>query len=160
MVHSTDGFSAGSFRPHGRIESRVEGRIFIQKAKGPFNEQIVSAIRVVHKNSLKRLRNTGPWGAIFHIEENALSSFPMLLNLTEYLRSQVQNNAASVGTAIVIGKDVDGATIMAPHYVKAWSDAGIRCERFLTFQEGKTWIGRLLRETERPHPREGIPTGR
>jgi hypothetical protein len=144
MLHSTDEFSASSFRPHGRIESDVEDRIFIQKAKGPFNEQIISAMRVVHKKALDSLVNTGPWGAIFHIEENALSSFPMFKSLTDYLSSQAKNGSASVGTAIVIGDDVDGASMMAAHYLKAWSDAGIRCRHFANFDDGKSWIQNLL----------------
>ena len=146
MRHSTDEFAASSFRPHGRIDSNVEERILIQRAKGPFNEQIISALRVVHKSALDSLSNTGPWGAIFQIEESALSTFPMLHGLTEYLSLQVKNGSASVATAIVIGDDVDGASMMAHHYVKAWSDAGIRCKYFQKFEDGKFWIEGLLME--------------
>jgi hypothetical protein len=148
MVKSTDAFETNSFRPHGRIESSVEDRIFIQKAKGPFNEQIICALRVVHKDAVDHLSSTGPWGAIFQIEESALSTFPMLHRLTEYLSSQVQNGSASVGTAIVIGDGVDGVLMMVDHYVKAWTDAGVRCQYFSNFEDGKSWIKGLLLQCE------------
>jgi hypothetical protein len=144
MLHSTDEYSASSFRPHGRVDSYVEGRIFIQKAKGPFNEEIVSAICAVHARALDGLKEKGAWGAIFHIGDSALTSLPMLRGLTEYLRSQVKAGSASVGTAIVMGHDVDGAAMMAAHYVKAWSDAGIQCKYFSNFDDGKSWIDGLL----------------
>jgi len=141
---STDDFSTDAYRPHGRVESRVMGRIFVQYAKGPFNEEIIDAMRTVHENVLSELKCSGPWGAIFLIEENAMSSFPMLKQLTAYLSDQKNTGRASVGTAIVIGNTVEGGAMMAPLYVKAWIDAGIPCKLFKSLQEGSQWIDDLL----------------
>lgn len=143
-MFSTDDFLTQTFRPHGRVESTAIGRIFVQHAKGPFNEQIVDAMKAVHGKTLSTLNSAGPWGAIFWIEDSALTNILMLKHLTTYLKNQKKSGSKSVGTAVVIGEDVEGCNMMAPLFVKAWTDADIVSKHFKTLEEGSGWVDGLL----------------
>lgn len=139
-VFSTTSFSPQSFKPHGTIESRIDGRLFVQEATGPFNKEILLAMDSVHTNARALLASQGPWGALFVFKKSALASPEMLEGLKKYLSIQVAGKNASVATALVLSPRVEGASLMAQHYLRAWRSAGILCESFEDYDEAHRWV--------------------
>ena len=137
---STTSFNPAMFKPHGAIESRIEGKLFIQEATGPFNKEILLAMDFVHSQARHLLMEGGPWGALFLFKQSALASPEMLSGLKKYLSIQVTRKNASIATGLVFSPGVEGAALMKPHYLGAWRGAGILCEAFEAEQEGRDWI--------------------
>jgi hypothetical protein len=141
---STSSFSPQNFKPHGTVDSKVVGNLFIQEATGPFNKEIVLAMDVVHAEARGLLLSGGAWGALFVFKNSALASPEMLDRLQKYLSMQVTRKNASVATGLVLPHSVEGAAFMAPLYVRAWRNAGICCEAFVDYLEAHSWVSKQL----------------
>lgn len=156
---STTWFDPATFKPHGTIESKIEGNLFIQEATGPFNKEILLAMDSVHAKARQVLVSNGPWGGLFIFKNSALASPEMLDGLKKYLVTQVARNNASIATGLVLPRSVEGASLMTPHYLRAWRDAGIVCEAFEDVLDAHHWISsqlstalRLSRGDDPPSP--------
>lgn len=143
-VFSTASFRPQSFKPHGTIESRIEGRLFIQNATGPFNKEILLAMDAIHTQAREFLASQGPWGGLFVFKSSALASQEMLEGLKNYLSLQVNNKHGSVATALVLAPNVEGASLMTQHYLDAWRSAGIPCEKFENYEDAHRWVALQL----------------
>jgi hypothetical protein len=144
IQYSTTAFNPQTFKPHGFIESKVVGRLFIQEATGPFNKEILLAMDAVHAKARLLLTAGGPWAALFIFKNSALASPEMLSGLRKYLALQVTRNNASVATGLVLPKHVEAASLLTPHYLRAWRDAGITCEAFEDLALAHAWIAQQL----------------
>lgn len=142
--YSTTRFAPQRFQPHGSIESRIEGRLYIQEATGPFNKEILLAMDVVHAEARQFLLSGGAWGALFVFKGSALASPEMLDGLKKYLAMQVLRKSASVATGLVLARDVEGSLLMKGHYLRAWQGAGIVCEAFERYADAQAWITEKL----------------
>jgi hypothetical protein len=151
---STTAFSPQTFRPHGIIESKVVGKLFIQEASGPFNKEILLAMDAVHVKARLLLAAGGPWAALFIFKNSALASPEMLSGLRKYLALQVTHKNASIATGLVLPKDVEGASLLTPHYLRAWRDAGIHCEAFEDLDLARAWVTQQLERTLLASPLE------
>ena len=137
--------STSIFRPHGFVESRIDGNILVQEATGPFNKEFVWAMASANAEARVQLVSIGPWGAILVFKHSALASLEMLREFGKYLATQVRKGQASVATALVMSPEVEGASIMSPHYLRVWAEAGIVCQHFDSISGAATWIRSLLR---------------
>ena len=141
---STTWFDPTTFKPHGTIESKIEGNLFIQEATGPFNKEILLAMDAVHTKARQVLVSSGPWGGLFIFKNSALASPEMLDGLKKYLLAQVKRKHASLATGLVLPQSVEGASLMTPHYLRAWRDAGIVCAAFEDVLDAHDWISLQL----------------
>ena len=142
-LFSTTSYNPPFFKPHGVIESRVEGNLFVQEGSGPFNKEILLAMNAVHAEAKKLLPPAGPWYALFIFDISALAPREMLEELRQYLTIQVTQNLASQATALVLPRSVEAATLMKPIYLRVWREAGIPCEAFENVAEAKAWLHAL-----------------
>ncbi|CAM8667886.1 hypothetical protein MCEMSEM18_01658 [Comamonadaceae bacterium] len=139
-LFSTTNFLSQSFKPHGRIDSKVIGNIFVQEGTGPFNKEIFLAMRSVHSSAKEMLPSEGPWYGLFIFRNSALAPQEMLDDFCEYLKDQKRLNRSSRATAIVLSESVEAAALMKPLYLRVWSEAGIPCKAFGDEREAHEWL--------------------
>ena len=137
---STDDFDPLTYRPHGRVTFTVEGDVLICDAVGPFNKELIAAIETVEMGPLLELKSRGKWGEIIIISGSALGSTDTLVAFTAYLKKLVAEQFMADVTALVMDNQVEGGTLMTPHLIKAYKDAGIELTIFDTVNEARVWV--------------------
>ena len=137
---TTDDINPRSFRPHGRVTFTVDGDVLICDALGPFNKELIDAIEAIEIKLIEELQINGKWGEIIIISGSALASADALAAFAAYLKTLVSNKLISSVSTLVINDSVEGAAIMTPHLVQAYSDAGSKLTVFETVNEAKVWV--------------------
>ncbi len=137
---STDDFAPRRFRPHGRVEFVKQENVLICYATGPFNFELMEALSNVQKPVIEELIKQGKWGDVVILKESALVS-PETLNAFEaYLMRLAGLGLISSATAFVLTPEVEGAQLMAPYFVEAYSNAGVELHVCDSFEQGLDWV--------------------
>jgi hypothetical protein len=128
------------FEAHGRIDYRIEGRILRAAAVGPFNSELVTVIPAAISALVAKLASEGKWGQIITFHESALASLDALSDFEQYLKSHYSNVRINPVTALVLGTDIEGASVMAPLFEKCYVEAGIECRCFDNLSAALYWV--------------------
>ncbi len=148
--HSTEEVASQSFRPHGRVEFSVSGNILTSRVFGPFNVELVRAVPLTRADDFKAFVRRGTWGDIIVFVDNALASPEALGVLGDSLRNRATQGLLPHATALVLPPDVEGAQLMAPHYLRcfqehAYTAHGIPIAQFNDYDAAQAWLSDTLR---------------
>lgn len=141
---STKEIPVKGFNPHGSMELEVSGQLNVMEAIGPFNVQLVLAGDVAQQKLDAELQQKGRWATMLIFRESALASFEVLTEIEGIVRRRMSQGLCPVGVALVLGNDVEGATLMRPLYLKAYVNAGVLTRVFDNVEDGKAWLQSLL----------------
>jgi hypothetical protein len=140
-ARSTDEEPRGRFPAHGRAAFSVEGRLLITEAEGPFNAELVLALRAPVTEASAPLRAQGrAWGQLSHFRRSALASPDTLVAFTALLTEMREAGAAPAFTAYVLGEEVEGATLMATPFRRCFQAAGLGFAHFGHEAEARAWL--------------------
>lgn len=134
-----DAIPSTPFKVHDQIEYRVKGRILHTTARGPFKD-IVEAIPPTITEFIQRLAQQGRWGQIITVQQSAMISHAALQNFATYLQSRYENPASKPVVALVFEPDIEGSLLMAPEFLKCYSDAGIQGQVFENYASALDWV--------------------
>jgi len=137
---TTDDFDPLTYRPHGRVSFSIDGNMLLCDAVGPFNKELITAIESVEMDLLLDLKSKGKWGEVIIITGSALGSAETLQAFTDYLKKLVAHQFIADVSALVMDAQVEGASLMTPHLIKAYEDAGIELTVFDTLNEARVWV--------------------
>ncbi len=140
LSRDTDSTKATRFNQHGRMESRVEGNILFNEATGPFNAEIITAIRLIQQELLEEISSKEKWAQIYVFYESVLCSPDTIEALHFYLTNLKGKLKKPVATAFVIGPDVEGRTMMSPHYRQVYEKANLNFRIFDAVEEAHAWV--------------------
>lgn len=135
----SDAIPTTPFKVHDQIEYRVKGRILHTKARGPFKD-IVEAIPPTITGFIQRLAQQGRWGQIVVFQQSALTPPAAMQNFAVYLKSRYESPAAKPVVALVFEPDVEAGVLMAPEFLKCYSDAGIHGQVFDDYATALNWV--------------------
>lgn len=136
---STRSIVASGFAPHGHIDIWREGDLLIYEATGPFNVELVSALAVAQQEVMQSMNTTRPWASIGSLKKSALMSLDALARYADIMRAPKPEGWTPVATAFVIGPEVEGGNIMAPHFSKIYADIGRPMQVFQSLHEAMLW---------------------
>lgn len=140
-TRSTDEQPAGRFPAHGRAAFSVDGRLLITEAEGPFNAELVAALRQPVLLAAEPLRAQGrPWGQLSRFRRSALASPEALAAFTQLLTEMHAEGVAPLFTAYVLGDEVEGATLMGPLFRRCFESAGLGFAHFAHEDEARAWL--------------------
>ena len=148
IVHRSEDYSEGPFRPHGRIEIWIEdepgGALIYSVAEGPFNPEFIKAFELA-RNDLVRSREVSKvLGHITQMHTSVMASPDTLEGLHNYLANVRKHGLASGIVAWVVAPDVEGRDLMLPMFERVHTDNGLAFKAFLTLPEAQAWVRSLL----------------
>lgn len=136
---STSQVPTGKFKAHGQVDIRMEGDLLHYIATGPFNKELLDCLAIAQLNFLQTAQPTGAWVSICTLRESAVTSPDGLARYGEIMRAPKPAGLTPVATAFVIGPDVEGGKLMAPHYAKIYANIARPFQTFLTMAEAQAW---------------------
>jgi len=145
MRRDTGQTTVTNFAQHGRMESRIEDNILINEATGPFNAEVIYAIESIQKDLLEMIASHDKWAQIYIFHESALCSLDTVEAIRDYL-TKLRGMKKPVATAYVMGKKVEGRSIMASHYRQLYAEATLQYQLFFTEAEAQQWIAAMLEQ--------------
>jgi len=146
MRRNTDQAVVPHFTQHGRMESRIDNNILVNEATGPFNAEVIYAIESIQKDLLDLLAPHDKWAQIYIFHDSALCSLDTVDAIRDYLTKLRGTMKKPVATAYVMGKKVEGRSIMASHYQQLYAEADLNYQLFFTESEAQQWIATMLEQ--------------
>lgn len=137
---------ATPFPPHGRVRLRVEGRLLVADADGPFNVELLQIIREAGAEIARQLPPLEHWGNFCEYHGSAMATPEALQVFEGLLRASGSHGGGPSCTAYVIAAEVEGAGLMEAIYERAFAAAGLRFRAFADAPSAKAW---LLAELDR-----------
>lgn len=136
-------------KPHGEIDYRIEGRILRTTASGPFNNELIAAIPAVISELIAKLVQQGKWGQIVTFHRSALGSPAAMFDFGEYLKRRYTDPTTNPVTALVFGRDIEGAQLMAPIFHQCYVEAGIESQVFEDYSTALYWVESRIKQTSK-----------
>lgn len=143
--HSTDEAPPGGFPAHGRTTFRQEGCLLISEAEGPFNLELVQALRRPVVEAAAPLAAQGDaWGHLSRFRRSALASPDALAALAGFLGWLKEQGMAPTFTAYVLGDEVEGARLMDLPLRRCFEAAGLHMATFADEDSARAWLLQAL----------------
>jgi hypothetical protein len=141
---STTDVAVTGFAPHGVMEIFMEGDVLHYECTGPFNREAFDAMAVAQMAFLMNLKHPGPWASIAISRESVMVSLDGLERYAELMRTKLPPELTAVATAFVIGPEVEGGSIMGPHFAKIYAEIGRPFKIFPTFDAAVQWAQAIV----------------
>lgn len=149
---STDQVKTSRFSAHGLIEIVMEGDFLNYWATGPFNEELFDRFAIAQGRYLKDLNHPTPWASIAIFIGCAMFTPEAIQRYAALMASPKPPGFTPVATAFVLGPDIEGAKVMAPHFRKIYRDIHRPFEIFQTVEEAHQWAQSMLDAHHRDTP--------
>lgn len=144
ILCTTDDFDPGRFRPHGRVDYEQRGKVLWCTATGPFNAELVGALKGLATTVFPAMAAQGPWASICTFRQSALCSPEVLVEFTGLVRQLAAMDIAPAATAWILKPDIEGAELMRPLYEKCFRDAEVCFSAFSTTEPAVQWVESLI----------------
>ena len=142
---NSDEFAKGAFKPHGRSEVAVDGKIFRLQTEGPFNIEAIQAINTTRLHLLESKAPTGPYAFVNRWRGSALMSMDALAEYEAGLRAAYINRfRPPVAMAWIIPSDVEGSSMMKPLFERIFRDVGIPYGQFEDADSAEAWVANQM----------------
>jgi hemerythrin len=135
----SDALPTTPFKGHDQIEYRVRGRILHTTARGPFSN-VVEAIPPTITGFLQKLAQQGRWGQIVNFQQSALTPPTAMQDFAAYLKARYENTEAKPVVALVFEPGIEGRHLMAPEFLKSYTDAGLKGQVFEDYATALHWV--------------------
>ena len=138
--HSTDDFSDGPFRPHGRLDVHVEGGICIYRAEGPFNLEAIVALGKARRAVAQEWSAQGRAASIVVFHTSMLMSKDAVDAYTQGMQAHLTQVKPNLGVAWVVSQEVEGRAIMLRYFENIFASLNVPWQAFEELDEAKAWI--------------------
>ncbi len=146
-IRATD-FPSGQFKSHGDFDMVATDRVLRTKASGPFNEEMAIAADKARRLVFARYANGSPFAVITTVRDSVMCP-PATLALTGRLLKGLVTDGLPLPVAVawVIPDEVEGKSVMAPLYARAFADAGIPFRVLDASAEAEHWVAEVFART-------------
>jgi len=141
---NTNTAKSSTFSQHGNVESRIEDNILINEATGPFNAEVIYALKQIQQDLLDILSARQHWAQIYTFHHSALCSPDTIDALSAYLADKKGKIKKPSATAFVMDHSVEGRAIMAAHYRHVYEVAELNFDIFTSAEDAQNWVQLML----------------
>lgn len=138
--HNTRQIEGGAFRAHGFMEVSVDAQLNLMEAHGPFNKELVLAADHAQEQIDPHLHGAQRWGSILVFKGSALATPDAIMAIGDIVARRCAQGICPVAIALVMAADVEGASLMAPHYLQAYARSSIPGAVFSELQVATDWL--------------------
>ncbi|TPH13433.1 hypothetical protein [Litorilituus lipolyticus] len=125
------------FEEHGIFEVKVEGRLLLVEATGPFNEELINQYQSALKSCINTLQGSS-WNQVITLHDMSLFTPEAEQALTHSLIERHNKGLESCG--VVIG-DVNCKALVSAQMSRCYQKANVKHKYFTTLEEAKAWLG-------------------
>jgi len=143
-VGSTSQAPGTRFRPHGRVDMWLEDDILQYVSTGPFNAEVFDCLAVTQRDFLLSLSIEGPWASICTLRTSAMTTPDGIQRYTELMQSPKPRHLEPVATAFVVGPEIEGGKIMAPHFERVFRSIQRPFRICTTMEEAREWARGMI----------------
>ncbi len=147
---TTEQVATTGFRPHGIIELVMDGDLLHYGCTGPFNKELLECMAVAQMTFLKAMKHPGPWASIATFLGSVMSSPEGIQRYAELMQTPHPPELTPVATAFFIGPEVEGGSIMIPHFARIYAEIGRPFKAFKTMAEAQSWALSMIEASRAP----------
>jgi hypothetical protein len=147
---STSEIKTTHFAPHGLVEISMDENLLRYEATGPFNQEVFDCLAVAQMNFLEALQPSGPWASICTVLQSAIATPDGIRRYTELMQTAKPPAFTPVATAFVMAPEVEGRTIMNPHFARIYNSIGRPFKMFGTKAEAQSWALSMIEASRAP----------
>lgn len=136
---STNDVPGGAFAAHGLIEIAMEGDILYYAATGPFNEELLDRFAIAQAAYLTKLKHPAPWVSLCTFVGCALFTPEANARYAAIMQAPKPAELVPIATVFVIGPEVEGGKIVAPHFRKIYDSIQRPFTIVSTLEEAQAW---------------------
>jgi len=122
----------------------MENDVLQYEATGPFNEEVFDLLAVAQLGFLKTLTLDNPWASICTLRNSAMTTPGGIQRYTEIMQSPKPPSFVPVATAFVVGPEIEGAKIMAPHFERVYKLINRPFQIFETMAQAQQWVHAMI----------------
>lgn len=122
------------------MEVSVSAQLNVMEAHGPFNKELVIAADRAQQQVDAHLPTSQRWGTVLVFKGSALASPEAMDEITQIVARRAAQGIRPAAIAIVLGADVEGASIMGPGYLRAYAASGIPGAVFASEDAARDWV--------------------
>lgn len=137
------------FRAHGRVDMWMENDVLHYEATGPFNEEVFDLLAIAQLGFLKTLTLDAPWASICTLRHSAMGTPGGIQRYTEIMQRPKPPSLVPVATAFVVGPEIEGAKIMAPHFERVYKLINRPFQIFESMAQAQQWVHAMI-QASRP----------
>lgn len=124
--------------------------IVYYEASGPFNRELIDALAATQKNFFEKITPPKVWASIGVLKGSVMMGLDALARYEEVLGAPKPTAFIPCATAFVFGPDVEGGSIITPHFRRIFSRLGRPMEIFQTTSEAVGWVHDITHKLETP----------
>jgi len=147
-IRSTDEFAKGTFRPHGRLEVRIDGAILRADGYGPFNSEFIRALARTFQDLRSSALVPRPYADLIQFHGSLMASQDMLTELSQMLE-RVDSVDIACALAFVVEPNVEGRDFMLPLFERVLVSHGRNFRSFDNLPEAEAWVRECLEAASR-----------
>lgn len=132
------------FRPHGHIESHRSGRVIHTHAHGPFNAESVRGYGLLLAELTTELPKGCPFVVIATMSGSILATPEAWEALEVGVRRRQGSSHRQLGSAWVVGAEVEGRNLFVPRARALYESFGIGFGAFDEVAAAEAWANGLL----------------
>ncbi|TXH88862.1 MAG: hypothetical protein E6Q78_09360 [Rhodoferax sp.] len=122
------------------MEVSVDAKLNIMVAHGPFNKELVLAADQAQEQIDPHLESAQRWGSVLVFKGSALATPDAITAIADIVARRCAQGIRPVAIALVMADDVEGASLMAPHYLQAYARSSIPGAVFAEVQAASDWV--------------------
>ena len=147
-IVSTARITGKQFQAHGQVDIWMDGDLLHYVATGPFNRELIDCLAIAQLEFLQSMHPNGPWVSVCDVKKSAVGGPDTLERYAEIMRAPKPHGLTPVGTAFVIGPDVEGGRLMGPLFAQIFADIQRPFRIFQTMAEAQTWARDMIEEAK------------
>jgi hypothetical protein len=128
------------FVPHGAVDFVAEGQRLFGRAEGSFNLELAQHVRQRVTVWCRRLHAEGRFDHLCEFRGSALATPEALTQYRYLLRDLHSEGIAPARTAYVFPPDLEGGSLMAPMFLRAFEAAGVPLRIVASRAEALAWL--------------------
>ena len=124
------------FTEHGVFEVKIEDKILLVDATGPFNEELILQYEKSLESCIKYLE-TSKWNQIITLRQFSLFTPEAEQKLTQTLKKR--RSRGLVACAVVL-KNIEGESLIKTQISRCYKCAGVKYEFTTSVHDAKKWL--------------------
>lgn len=140
-------FPAGRFRAHGNFESLIDESCIVRSVStGPYNEEM-SVIADKARRALFSTFKPGQAFAVITVVKHSALASRGTIDMTGRCMKALRAEGIPLPRAVawVIADEVEGKSLMAPHFEQCFADAGILFRVMDDEPSAELWVREMMR---------------
>jgi len=127
------------FTEHGVFEVKIEDKILLIDATGPFNEELIIQYEKALESCIKNLE-TSTWNQIVTLHKFSLFTPEAEQKLTQTLKNRSSRRLKACAVVLI---NIEGGSLIKSQMSRCYNKAGVKHEFTTSVHDAKKWLAEV-----------------